>query len=75
MTLKDLIMEEVKTYVGGLRFTPLFNSLTHYDGNEKLTKKQVHEAIKELVDEKKLYRMSDGRLVPESQRIRVRWTD
>ena len=60
MSLSEQIIDEIKTYVGGLRFRPLFNSLTHYDGNENLKEHQVRAELGGLIEEKKITKLSNG---------------
>ncbi len=72
--LETLILEEVKTYVGGLRFWELFSSLRHYDGNEELTEPVVRRILKSMVSDNLLDRQSSGSYVDvNNNRVKSRW--
>lgn len=74
--IETQILEEVKTYVGGLRFWELFSSLRHYDGNEDLTEPVVRRVLKRMISDNLLNRQSSGSYVDvNSNRVKSKWED
>jgi hypothetical protein len=73
-TLTQQILGEVKTYVGGLRFRALYNSLTHYEGNETLSEGEVKTVLLDLLSKRLLRRMSNGKFV-EWREPQSRWEE
>jgi len=74
--LETLILEEIKTYVGGIFFWQLFSSLRHYDGNEELTEPQVRRILKSMISENLINRHSSGAYVDvNNNRVKSRWEE